>query len=69
MRRLGIGETVIMKVGGWKTAEIFRRYDIVDQTDLEDVARRLDEKRAARLAGDTDKKTDNSQHAREQRLQ
>jgi integrase len=69
MRRLGIGESVIMKIGGWRTADVFRRYDIVDQTDLEDAARRLDEKRAVRLAAETDKKTDNSQQAREQRLQ
>jgi hypothetical protein len=44
MRRLGISESVSMKIAGRRTASIFRRYDIVDQADLADAARRLDEK-------------------------
>jgi integrase len=44
MRRLGIDETVAMKVAGRKTASIFRRYNIVDEHDLDDVARKLDGK-------------------------
>jgi integrase len=43
MRRLGIAENVIMRIGGWKTASVFRRYDIVDQTDLADASRRIEE--------------------------
>jgi integrase len=45
LRRLGVSETVIMKVGGWLTREIFTRYDIIDESDLEDAAQRLDGKR------------------------
>ncbi len=44
LRRLGVSEGVIMRIGGWKTRNIFERYNIVDQTDLADAARRLDEK-------------------------
>ena len=44
MRRLGIAENVIMKIGGWKTASVFRRYDIVDQSDLADASRRIDDR-------------------------
>jgi hypothetical protein len=44
MRRLGISEGVAMKVAGRKTASIFRRYDIADESDLREVARKLDEK-------------------------
>jgi integrase len=44
MHRLGIDESVAMKIAGRKTASIFRRYNIVDEHDLADVARRLDEK-------------------------
>ena len=58
LRRLGVSETVIMKIGGWKTANVFKRYDIVDEADLADAASRLDEKRAAMDAARTDKKTD-----------
>jgi hypothetical protein len=32
-----------MKIGGHRTASVFRRYDIPDETDLDDAAARLDE--------------------------
>jgi integrase len=44
MRHLGISENVIMRIGGWKTASVFRRYDIVDKADLAEASRRLEEK-------------------------
>ncbi len=45
LRRLGVSEKTIMKIGGWKTRAVFDRYDIVDHEDLVDASRRLDEKR------------------------
>jgi hypothetical protein len=36
-----------MKISGRKTASIFPRYDITDEADLADAARRLDEQRRA----------------------
>jgi integrase len=44
LRRLGFAESVVMAVGGWKTASTFRRYDITDESDMRDVARKLDQK-------------------------
>ena len=44
MRRMGIHETIIMKIGGWKTRSAFDRYNIVDQSDLADAARRMEER-------------------------
>jgi hypothetical protein len=40
-RRAGVAESVIMKIGGWKTREIFERYNIKDSKDVaEAVAKR-----------------------------
>jgi integrase len=44
MQRLCIAENVIMRIGGWKTVSVFRRYDIVDQSDLADASRRIDDR-------------------------
>jgi integrase len=45
LRRLGVGETVAMKIGGWKTKSVFARYDIVSESDLAEAAKLLDAKR------------------------
>jgi hypothetical protein len=44
MRRLGVHEKTIMKIGGWKTKSVFDRYNIVDEKDLADAAAKLDQK-------------------------
>ncbi len=48
MRRSGVPESLIMRVAGWKTQSMFRRYAITDENDLEQVARRVDEGEEAR---------------------
>jgi hypothetical protein len=34
-----------MKIGGWKTDSVFRRYNIIDEADLQEAANALDRKR------------------------
>ena len=49
LRRLGFVEKTIMAIIGHQTAHIFRRYDIVDESDLAAVAEALDQKREKQL--------------------
>jgi integrase len=35
MRRAGVPEHTIMKIAGWKTPSMFRRYDIQDGRDIQ----------------------------------
>jgi integrase len=41
LRRAGIAEGVIQKIGGWKTRSVFARYAIVDQRDIADAMLKL----------------------------
>jgi hypothetical protein len=49
LRRAGVAEGVIMRLGGWKTASVFRRYDIVNQADIVDALQKLEQRRADRI--------------------
>jgi hypothetical protein len=38
LRRLGVDRDTIMRIGGWKTDSVLRRYKIVDERDLQEAA-------------------------------
>ena len=42
LRRAGIAEGVIMKIGGWRTRSVFERYAIVDQNDIAAAMKKLE---------------------------
>jgi Integrase len=42
LRRAGVAEGVIMKIGGWKTRSVFERYAIVSQSDISEAMAMLE---------------------------
>jgi len=46
LRRAGVPESVIMAMGGWKTASVFRRYAIVSGQDQKSAVAQLEQRRA-----------------------
>jgi len=42
LRRAGVAEGVIMKIGGWRTRTVFERYAIVAQSNIQDAMRKLE---------------------------
>jgi hypothetical protein len=54
-----------MKITGHKTANVFKRYDIVDESDLADAAARLDQKFGQSLGRIAENSTKNEAAARQ----
>ena len=54
LRRAGVAEGVIQKIGGWKTRSVFERYNIVSQADIRDALQKLEhsQKRSAEFGHD-----------------
>jgi hypothetical protein len=48
MTRAGISRNVAMSISGHKTESVFNRYDITDNRDLEDAARKLEKFRGGK---------------------
>ena len=64
MRRAGIAEETIMKIGGWKTSSVFKRYAIVDHSDIQDAAAKI-QKREEIIAAAAAERLQNSYSANE----
>lgn len=45
LRRAGVAEGVIMRIGGWRTRSVFERYNIVSQSDIKDALIKLEQHR------------------------
>lgn len=41
LRRAGVAEGIIMKIGGWRTRSVFERYAIVSRSDMNDAILKL----------------------------
>jgi len=60
LRRAGVAEGVIMKIGGWRTRCIFERYAIVSQTDISDAMRKLESQQNGHSVGHSEEEEDQS---------
>jgi integrase len=49
LRAAGVPEEIIMRIAGWKTASIFRRYAIVDKADIRAALQQLERARQEQL--------------------
>jgi integrase len=55
LRRAGVDRDIIMRIGGWKTDSVFRRYNIVDEADLRDAMQKLENsQRTAKVSTEND---------------
>lgn len=42
MRRAGVSEGLIMRIGGWQTRSVFDRYNSIDRPDMANAIRQLE---------------------------
>lgn len=54
LRKAGVAEGVIMKIGGWKTRSVFERYAIVSQSDISDAISKLENRPIPKPGGDAE---------------
>jgi hypothetical protein len=47
LRNAGVAEEIIMRIGGWQTNSVFKRYSIVDTNDMSDALSKLERRREA----------------------
>jgi integrase len=51
LRAAGVPEEVIMRIAGWKTSSVFKRYAIVDRADIRAALQQLEQARQKQLEG------------------
>jgi integrase len=49
LRAAGVPEEIIMRIAGWKTSSVFKRYAIVDQADVRAALQQLDRARQKQI--------------------
>ena len=55
LRRAGVDRDIIRRIGGWRTESVFRRYNIVDESDLRDAVVKLENsQRIAKVNAEAD---------------
>ena len=54
-RRRGVEESVVMKITGHKTRQVFDRYNVVNESDIHSAARKVEEGREEALKAEKQK--------------
>lgn len=49
LRAAGVPQEIIMRIAGWKTSGVFRRYAIVDKADVREALQRLERARQMQM--------------------
>jgi integrase len=57
LRRAGVAEGIIQKIGGWRTRSVFERYAIVTQADIKDAMRMLESDQNGHSLGHSEPET------------
>lgn len=60
LRKAGVAEGVIMKIGGWRTRSVFERYAIVSQADIADAIGKLEIRDGHSLGHSEDEEDENT---------
>lgn len=63
LRRAGVAEGVIQKIGGWRTRSVFERYAIVTQSDISDAMKMLQSHQNGHSFGHSEPQTDSTSDA------
>jgi integrase len=62
LRRAGVAEGLIMRIGGWKTRSVFERYSIITQADIKDAITKLQASEKAQKEQQEEQREDNFGH-------
>jgi len=57
MKKRGVPDRVVMEIGGWRTRAVFDRYFPVDEEELADAAKRIENGREERAVGSVETQT------------
>lgn len=67
LRAAGVPEEVIMRIAGWKTSSVFKRYAIVDNADVRTALQKLERARQKHFAHPDEERTRDPEHPHRKR--
>jgi integrase len=68
LRTAGVPEEIIMRIAGWKTSSVFKRYAIVDKTDVRAALQQLERARQKQFDHADERSSTESEYTPDSRL-